>query len=223
MKQFDIHLASDRMTPKLETELSQLGFKKDDFIGGTTGVVHPCHYSNHPGSIPEAERIWMQSVELLERSTPNAFFGYGEWEVTPPQFNRAIEWKPFRPEIPFPIARLPYEVCPIGEYKDFDVHISAKLRTLDAELQARLEDESGFHYVDIRKSPERVVRVYTFQPLGVGNQGDIFERLYAYFREAGGMEGKIKLEVTRAYQRFPADAPVCPIVRNVPLAKCIDM
>lgn len=218
MRQFDIHLASDRVTPSLEAKLFRLGFRKDDFIGGTTGVVHPRHYSNHPASFGEAETTWSQAVSLLAASRSDEFFGYGEWEITPPEFNRPIDWKPFRPDVPFPLARLPYEECPPGVYKDFDIHVSANLRTLDRDLQTRLESDIGFHFVDIRKSADRVVRVYTFQPLGVQDQWGIFDRLQAYFLRAGGMEGKIKLEVTRAYRRFPGTAPVCPIVRTVPFA-----
>ena len=44
---FDIHLASDVMSRSLEKRLEELGFVKDAFIGGTTGVIHPQHLSNH--------------------------------------------------------------------------------------------------------------------------------------------------------------------------------
>src|ERR1700730_14258596 len=66
---FDIHLASDIMSDRLAKQLAEVGFTRDEFIGGTTGVVHPCHYSNHPTSDDELESKWQNSLLVLSHAS----------------------------------------------------------------------------------------------------------------------------------------------------------
>ena len=214
----DIHLASDVMSSALERQLGELGFTKDDFIGGTTGVVHPCHYSYHPASRDQFVRSWKNAINLLSTVSEKEFYGYAEAEVTPAKFCRPLPWRPFDASVPFPFERLEYEVCPVGKHKDFDIHLTVDLQSVDPGLKHILEGDVAFHYVDIRKPSGKVVRVYTFQPLGLKRSPHLYNVLLAYLIEAGGLEGKIKLETTFAYARFPSTALVPPVVMKMPLA-----
>ncbi len=212
---YDIHLASDVMSVRLESQLLELGFVRDAFIGGTTGVVHPCHYSNHPGTQAESAFRWQRALEILRDVTGSEFHGYAEAEVTPPRFRVVLPWQDFDASVPFPLTRLSYEECPLGRHKDFDIHVTADLATIDSRLKQLLEDRINFNYVDIRKPSGKVVRVYTFQPLGTKVSTSVFDVLLAYFQTAGGLEGKIKLEVCTHFARFPEHAVVCPVVTQL--------
>jgi hypothetical protein len=217
---FDLHLASDVMSPELQQRLKELGFVKDDFIGGTTGVVHPCHYSKRPVSRELFACSWEEAIGVLSIVSEAEFHGYAEAEVTSDGFDIPLLWKPFDPSIPFPFGRLEYEECPLGKYKDFDIHLTVDLSSLHPEMKRILENKIAFHYVDIRKSSNKVVRVYTFQPLGVEKTSDLYNALVTYLQQAGGLEGEIKLEATYAFARFPEAAPVPPVVTKMPtLAK----
>lgn len=204
------------MSDRLAKQLAEVGFTRDEFIGGTTGVVHPCHYSNHPTSDDELESKWQNSLLVLSHASSDEFHGYAEAEVTPPHYRLPLPWKPFDPSVPFPFGRLEYEECPPDKHKDFDIHVTADLANIDPRLARLLEDEINFNYVDIRKPSGNVVRVYTFQPLGVKVSPNVFDLLATYFKKAGGLDGKIKLEACRAYQRFPATVAVCPIITRLP-------
>jgi hypothetical protein len=213
---FDVHLASDVISPAVAQRLGEMGFVRDAFIGGTTGVVHPQHFSIHPKNLPELRALWTRIVDLLSQASPSDFYGYAEAEITPPKFRAWFDWKPFDKSVPPPIQRFEYEECPIGRYKDVDIHLTAELDSLDPGLQAVLESTINFHYVDIRRPAGSVVRVYTVQPLGVRRVAQLYKRIAEYIDRAGGLQGKIKLEATCAYARFPSDAPVCPVVVAVP-------
>jgi hypothetical protein len=127
-----------------------------------------------------------------------------------------LPWKPFDPAVRFPFGRLAHEDCPVGRCKDFDVHVSTNLDVLDVWLQVLLEQEIGFYFADVRKPAGNVVRVYTFQPLGVPKGAGLYHLLLAYFRDAGGLSGEIKLEVTLDYARFPASVRVPPVIMRLP-------
>lgn len=115
-----------------------------------------------------------------------------------------------------PFGRLEHEECPSGRYKHGDVHITAELSCIDPTLRKFLEEDIAFHYVDIRKPAGNVVRVYTFQPFGLSNISHLYKALLSYFQEAGGLEGKLKLETTYAFARFPQYAPVPPVLMKMP-------
>jgi hypothetical protein len=215
-KAFDIHLAADVMSSDLGARLESYGFVRDAFIGGTPGVVHPCHYSCHPTNRSLQEQLWERVTALLRESGPSEFHGYAEAEVTPPNRRVDLPGKVFDPLIPFPFGRLEYEDCPIGRHKDFDIHVTADLTSIDTRLKHVFEDDVNFNYVDIEKQSGRVVRVYTFQPLGTNVTHEVFDMLLGYLRCAGGLEGKIKLEVCTHFERFPETAACCPIIRELP-------
>jgi hypothetical protein len=212
---FDIHLASDVMSAQLECQLLSLGFAKDAFVGGTPGVVHPCHYSNHPPTREAALGLWDRATTILRDAGPGEFHGYAEAEATPPGYRVELPWKDFDPSIPFPVGRFEYDECPLDVHKSFDVHITADVSTIDKRLQRLMEEDINFNYVEIEKPSGRVVRVYTFQPLGDGVTHEVFDQLLRYCRQAGGFEGKIKLEVCTHFKRFPKTAVCCPIVRRL--------
>jgi hypothetical protein len=213
---FDIHLASDIMCTGLEQRLRELGFKKDAFIGGTTGVIHPCHYSIRPTSREMLDQCWTAIISILSTVSENEFYGYAEAEITPHQYRTLLPWKPFDASVVFPFGQLEHEKCPLEKYKDFDIHITVDLSSIDPKLKQFLEKEIVFHYVDIRKLADNVVRVYTFQPLGLKKTPHLYKALLTYFQKSGGLEGKIKLEMTYAFARFPRNAPVPPVLMKIP-------
>src|SRR5258708_3381072 len=83
---YDVHVASDVVSDDADRLLASMGFVRDAFIGGTTGVVHPCHYSAHPPSRAQMAELWQRALGLLSAFGPQEFYGYAEAEVTPPQF-----------------------------------------------------------------------------------------------------------------------------------------
>lgn len=218
---FDIHLASDVMCDRLAQRLSKIGFTRDAFIGGTTGVVHPCHYSIRPASREMLDRNWIVVTNLLSEVSTADFYGYAEAEITPYKYRALLPWKPFNASADFPFVRLEHEECPLERWKQFDIHITADLSSIDCGLKRLLEDEVGFHYVDIQKPAGNVVRVYTFQPLGLTKTLHLYKALLTYFQESGGLEGKIKLETTYAFARFPRNAPVPPVLMKMPQPRTI--
>jgi hypothetical protein len=212
---FDIHLASDTMSDELEQALVSFGFQRQGFVGGIEGVVRRHHFSKRPTTKELLASSWNEVTAILGARPESDFYGYAEAEVVAPQHYVPLMWKPFDASVPFPLQRLDHEACPIGRHKEFDIHVTAALDSLDPRLQAVLEKEIGFYYVDVLKDDGRTVRVYTFQPLGATGVHDAFRSLVEYFRLAGGLEGKVKLEATYAYARFPAASPVPPIVTSL--------
>lgn len=213
----DIHLATDALSPELERILSGMGFRTDRFVGGTTGVLHRHHFSKHPKNVEELKTLWQDTLAQLQGRPREHFCGYAEAEVVAPQFNQRIESRKFVPSVPLPFERLRHERCPMGKYKECDFHVSANLATLDPRLEDILHRQLGFYYVDIAKQSGLTYRVFTFQPLGI--QESLlphYRALVDYLRETGGMEGKVKLETTYAYQRFPEDAEVPPVITSLP-------
>jgi hypothetical protein len=217
MTNLDIHLASELINPNLEGKLLGLGFTRDAFIGGVKSIFKEHHFSKHPLTRDLFVQSWKEVIELLSITSETDFYGYAEAEIAPAHRSALIEWKPFNPSIPFPFARLEQKECPAGKWKQFDFHITANISTLDARLKHLLEDEINFYYVDILKSSGKTKRVYTFQPMGIKESPNPHYRiLLDYFRKAGGIEGKIQLEATYAFARFPAHASVPPIVTELP-------
>lgn len=214
---FDIHLASDVMSPALEERLESMGFIREGFIGGIEGVVRRHHFSRRPKTRDLFVESWKQLSALLTSTSEKEFYGYAEAEVISPQNNYTITLKPFDPSVPFPFSRLRHEECPFSRCKTFDLHVTADLSTLNPDLRRLLEDEINFYYVDVRKKSGKCVRVYTFQPMATQESPNLYFKLLCdYFNKAGGMEGAVKLEATYAYTRFPETSPVPPIVRVLP-------
>jgi hypothetical protein len=214
-KSFDIHLASDVISPNLESRLIGLGFRKDAFIGGTTGVVHPCHYSYRPLSQLLFVQTWEKAICILSAASSDDFHGYAEAEITPLHFNIPLKFKPYDSSVAFPLGRLEHEACPLDKHKDLDIHLTANLSSINPDLKRLLEEDISFNYVDIRKPSGTMVRVYTFQPLGVKGITKLYKLLVTYLQKAGGLEGKIKLEATYAFARFPSSAPVPPVITKL--------
>jgi hypothetical protein len=214
-QKFDIHIASDVMTNTLEQQLMKLDYRRDGFAGGTQGVARPHHFSFHPQSRAEFDRKWKETEAFLSTTKPEEFFGFMEGETTAPSQQVNLPYKPFDPKVPFPFGKFQHEDCPPDKRKDFDIHISADRNTIDPRLQDLLVEKVNFYYADIIKPTGKVVRVYTFQPVGVPKMMEIFQTLADYFQKAGGLEGKIKLEVTLNYARFPLSVRVPPIITKL--------
>lgn len=213
---FDIHMASDTMSIALEGKLGQLDFVRDGFSGGTEGVIRPHHFSKHPSTRDLFVESWNQVTALLAVAPQSEFAGYAEAEVVSPQHTTPIQWRPFDPSVPFPFGRLEHEICPLDKHKDFDLHVTVDLSTLDPELKRLLEQDINFYYIDVLKAGGRLLRVYTCQTVGVKDAPKLYDMVVHYFGRAGGFEGQIKLEATYAYARFPESSPVPPIITKMP-------
>jgi hypothetical protein len=220
---FDIHLASDTMSFALEEKLTRLGFARDGFSGGTEGVIRPNHFSRHPPTRDLFVDLWGQVVSILRATPETEFRGYAEAEVVSPQHITPIPWRPFDPSVPFPFGRLEHEVCPLDKHKDFDLHVTVNLSTLDPELKRLLEQDIKFYYIDVLKDTGRLLRVYTCQTVGLKDAPKLYELVVNYFERAGGFEGQIKLEATYAYARFPESSPVPPIISSMPRLTAEDL
>jgi len=217
---FDIHLASDVLSCDLNKELLEVGFKNDNFIGGVRGIAKKYHLSKHLSTRTLFIQSWHQTIDLLSATSRRDFYGYAEAEVIPPQRVHRLDWKAYDPSVPFPFGALDQSLCPVGRHKDFDFHLTVNLQSVDPRLRRLLEDEVNFYYVDISKPSGGTVRVYTFQPMGLKESPvPYFRLLVEYLHRAGGFEGKVQLETTYAYQRFPETAPVPPVVTKLPPLK----
>jgi hypothetical protein len=215
-----MHLASNVLSERIREALDQLGFRHDKFVAGTAGVLHPHHLSKHPNSREEQKTLWDQTTALLGTAGPEEFFGYVEAEVVSPDYYREFAFHPFEESVPVPIGPVHNEECPLDAHKDFDFHISADIESLDRRLEEVLGGELYFYHVDILKVSGKKVRVFTFQPMGTGQSPTpCFEALGDYLAGAGGFAGKLKMEATFAYARFPLTAPVPPVVRQMPELK----
>jgi hypothetical protein len=213
---FDIHLASDTMSIALEKKLTQLGFARDGFSGGCEGVIRPNHFSKHPPTRDLFVESWGQVMSILGTAPESEFRGYAEAEVVSPQHTTPIQWRAFDPSIPFPFGRLEQEVCPLGKHKDFDLHVTVDLSTLNPDLKRLLEQDINFYYIDVLKASGKLFRVYTCQTVAVKDAPKLYDLVVSYCGRAGGFQGQIKLEATYAYARFPESSPVPPIISKMP-------
>jgi hypothetical protein len=161
--------------------------------------------------------LWDETTHLLATTTPKEFFGYAEAEVVSPDFYREFAFHPFDETVAIPLGPVHNEECPLGAHKDFDFHVSANIDSLDPRLESVLGEQLQFYHVDIVKATGAKIRVFTFQPMGTGESpSTCFRVLGHYLESAGGFEGKLKMEATFAYARFPATASVPPVVRHMP-------
>ncbi len=213
---YDIHVASDVMPAELEADLNQLGFGREAFLRGTPGIARPHHFSVRTRERTVFAVAWDRLRERLARAVErNEFFGYAEAEVTSAGFVCRLPNAPFTPGVPFPFDRFAHEPCTGEQAKEADIHYSAVLGTMDPRLEEVLET-AGFYHVDVRKSPERVVRVYTFQTIGVRDVAQLYRALRDYLVATGGAEGKLKLEATIGFARYPNWVTVPPVIRSSP-------
>ncbi len=159
--------------------------------------------------------LWQQSILLLAGSGPDEFHGYAEGEITADKHRVQVAWQPFSDKIIFPYSRFAYEECPLGHNKKFDIHLTADLKTMDERFRHLMEEACNFHFVDIDKPNGTKVRVYTIQPFGDRISAKIWKPLLSFFKQVGGFEGKLKLEVCRYFERFPRTAACCPVVTQV--------
>jgi hypothetical protein len=193
-----------------------LGFARDGFVGGIEGVIRQNHFSKHPLTRELLVESWNQVTALLSTTPESEFHGYAEAEVVSSQHTAPIEWRAFDSSVPFPFGPLEQDVCPLDTHKDFDLHITVDLSTLDPNLKRLLEEGIKFYYVDVHKASGKLLRVYTCQTLDVKDAPRLYDLVVDYFGKAGGFEGQIKLEATYAYTRFPETSPVPPVIRRMP-------
>src|SRR5580704_1983678 len=140
---FDIHLASDRLSPKMDEILRKRNYRKDQFIGGSAGVVHKYHLSLHPETRELFQKEWDDVCRILASAQPEDFYGYAEAEIVGDAYVHSFERKPFDATTPLPFQKLHNETCPVGQYKAVDFHMSAELRFLEPGLQEVLEHRIG--------------------------------------------------------------------------------
>ncbi len=214
MADFEIHVVGESMSTAVEVALSAQGYRRDDFRPGDPSIVRPHHLVCGASSRDDLQLKWEKLAALLSASCPHDFRGFAEAEATAREHRAYFAYQPFAPDVEFPLHPLHPEPCPPGAHKAFDVHVVADLDTLDQEFD-RVLTGAGFYVVDIRTRRGEMHRCYTVQPMDAGEANRLFEALRVYFTRCGGFRGKMKVERAHAFARFPADADVPPIIRNL--------
>ena len=213
---YHIHLATDRLTDGIKKSILDLGYRKDGFIGGTKGIVRPYHFSIFFSNKEKFQLAWNSIVNRLHQCSNEEFSGYAEAEIIEDSLVQVITMKDFDESISIPFINLKHEQCPIDEHKMLDLHITVNLSTIDPRLKTIFENRIKFYYIDVKKNTGKVDRVYTCQILQSKGAKSFFLAIKEYLILTGGFEGKVKLELTHGYARFPADVTVPPILVSVP-------
>lgn len=220
--ELEIHCAAEHgpQLRDLRRTLTALGFRDDGL--DSAGMVLPQYDGAEPmSSCPltalhvtwdtrdraEYRRMRHEISDALDHYRGD---GYAHAEVIRPGWDVDLVPQPFDAAVGWPLPYLRRVFG--GDHKRWDIHISARLETLDDGLQARLADQAGMYYIDLHK-PRGIERIFTVQGTTSIRAGlEIFAQLTNYLLRAGGMDGAIKLEQTTWMRVFGRPGIVPPTV-----------
>lgn len=205
--EFEIHFAAERspVSSELREKLSALGFKHDPLA--FSGVVYPDEFARTASACPllDTHVTWScyhreayfdklhEFSTLLDRIEGDVV-GYAHAEIIRPEWDLEIDLFPFTFQEKISIT--PFALERSSTAKLWDIHISARLDSLDPRLMIRLHEELGFYFIDLLK-PRGRYRIFTIQgsqDIRAGRQ--LFLRLRQQLANWGGIEGSIKFEQT---------------------------
>ena len=139
--------------------------------------------------------------------------GYAHAEVVRPEWDTDIELSPYKKGNCFPFRKFQ---CRNNsrKAKSWDIHISAKLSTLDFDLYKTLFEKAGMYYIDLKKGCN-IYRIFTIQGTSSPKHGKtVFFKLKEFLNKVGGMEGSIKYEQLCYWKQFGDSELIPPTIEN---------
>jgi hypothetical protein len=213
MKEYDMHLAANAITPKTVAQLAEAGFQRDEFANLTY-----CHTGDYHGTyrgqltLPD-RNLWNHITLLLERD--EKFSGYLEEELCTEDWRRTLGndnlFEAIEPLPPVNMIKCPAEIR-----KACDIHMAVFLSRssqVALDYMARLQASS----VD-RPGDEGIRRVFTITCASLADGRQLFTELYYHLSRVPNLHGRMKLEVTTRHYRKPADAVTLPIATKEDVA-----
>jgi hypothetical protein len=139
--------------------------------------------------------------------------GYAHAEVIRPEWDINIEFSSFRKGHKFPFRKFQCRHN-LKKTKNWDIHISAKLISLDCDLYNTLFKKAGMYYIDLKKGSD-VYRIFTIQGTSSPKHGKrVFFKLKEFLNKTGGMEGSIKFEQLCYWKQFGNSVLIPPTLEN---------
>jgi hypothetical protein len=225
--EFELHFATDTAVGPRAEALSEgihdLGFTDDRLI--THGVVFADGVACDMCPLAGLHVSWSTYDRSEYKSKLAAFrdlmagrddcAGYAHGEVIKPEWDVDFALMPFSSSVRYPAKR--FEISRGGKAKLWDIHISAKLDTLDRGLERVLFDQAGMYYIDLQKR-SGVHRIFTIQGSNSLASGlSLYHALQDYLANAGGMQGSMKFEQTCYWEVFGDCAIIPPTTEEVRL------
>lgn len=226
-REFEIHFAAEEGTvsTELAARIEGAGFRDDKLV--KRGVRLP------PASAPSLAACPLIGLHVTWNSFDRGAYmdklaefrtiianpeaagcvGYAHAEVTRGEEDLAFERREFDPGARFPVAPMRSTPKPIS--KTWDIHISARIATLDARLEAVLR-RGGLYSIDVDKGRRGIYRVFTTQGIGAVSMGRaLFSSIASYLTRAGGFEGAAKFEQTVFFEIYGKAVIVPPTIEQV--------
>lgn len=207
--EFEIHFAAEAgpSSSRLRDALHQMNFIDDPLA--FKGVVFSPESGLQGDSCPilDTHVTWttfnrsyyftqLEAFNRLLDEFEGNIQGYSHAEVIRPEWDIDISRRPLDTATIASCPIRPFASEPSTSRKVWDIHISARLSTLDSRMLRNLHHDLNLYYIDLEK-PHGVARIFTLQgDDGIPEARNLFKSLTNYLSRAGGLEGSIKFEQT---------------------------
>jgi len=203
--EYEIHVAADveGFNPDIANNIYNLGFIDDPLV--KRGVIFSGAKENQTccpliglhvtwSTYDKSDyKSTLRQLDSYLSSIHGKYVGYAHAEVIRPEWDTDIKFSLYNEGNKFPFKKFQYKNN-IERAKCWDIHISAKLSTLDYDLYTILFMKAGMYYIDLKKD-DGIYRIFTIQGTSSPIYGKkIFLKLKEFLNRTGGIEGSIKYE-----------------------------
>jgi len=224
--EFEIHFAAESgcASEQLNDDIADLDFVDDRLVcQGTRFSEHQAaafsscplvgvHVTWWTHDRNEYKKKLTRFRETMKRHADDCI-GYAHAEVIRPEWDHDLIHVPFDKTVRYPVK--PFVIEQDVHPKVWDIHISARLETLDPRLEQVLITDANMYSIDLKKTAG-IYRIYTIQGRRAVQEGlKLFETLKSYLVAVGGMEGSIKYEQTCFWDTYGSPQIVPPTTANV--------
>ena len=209
---YNWHLSAMKISREVIEGLEQrFGFQRDLFVNNTRCETTAYH-GTFKGSQEEMTRTqWTTIVNFL--ASHDSFEGDLEEEIILPQYcthfsHAGEDANPIKL-----IEKQGIEPCPIGIYKECDLHLKVDWAQTKESVRTALDGLGMISFDRPTDEIGRFNRVYTLTFESLNDGLSHFEHLTKYLSLVQGLQARLKLEIATCFYRQPDKAIVLPIVR----------
>lgn len=205
MREYDVHLAASSISPVTVRSLHEVGFKRDAFANNTRCQASAFHGTYRGNRALPDDGMWNETCRLL-LSDPT-FAGSLEEEYVEDRFVQYFDGA-FGGKTPT-LKRIGITQIAPKEHKACDIHIGINLDKSSTNAVQSVENLNVAYFE--RQADDGLRRIYSITCEAKEDGIILFERLATLLAHIPNLHGRIKLEFTSRWLRYPDDAVALPI------------
>ena len=204
---YDVHLSAEIISQNSIKKIENLGFSRDTFTNNTRCEATAYHGTYRGEIALPSNDVWAKALSILLGD--KAFRGGLEEEVTFSEYRRFFTGGKELSEVPA-IKPFSFSSCPPNIHKTCDIHLNVDWSQTDENAKNVIEQLKMISFD--RPNNDGFNRIYTltFRSLKMGI--DAFYYLETVCNSLPCFFGKLKLEHTTRYVRYPDNAINLPII-----------